>query len=66
MMTLIAAAALAAAPPPSPAQAGPAMQQDMHMDGHMAGKDMDCCKHCCDGMDAHHEQRGAAGEAHSN
>lgn len=67
MMMTIAAAALAAAQPAAPAPAGQPMQHDMHMpmSHDQAHQGMDCCKHCCDQMDANHEHHGASHEGHS-
>lgn len=68
MITMIAAAALAAAQPTAPAPAGPAMQHDMHMpmDQALDHQGMDCCKHCCDDMDANHDKHGASHQGHSD
>ena len=71
MMTLIAAAALAAQPPAAPAPAAPMTEHQMHMQmgdhaGHADHKGMDCCKHCCDDMDAKHDGHGAGEAAHSS
>jgi hypothetical protein len=55
MITMIAAAVLAAQPT-TPAPAAPPMQHDMHMkmDQQMDHKGMNCCKECCDHMNAQH------------
>jgi len=66
MMTLFAAAALAAQPAPAtpaPAQQMP-MQHDMQMGQHMDHKGMDCCKECCDHMDAKHDSEHSEHGAH--
>ena len=68
MMTLIAAAAVAAAQPAAPA---PAAQQAPHSHQMQMGqsadhKGMDCCKHCCEDMDAKHDGHGAGEGAHNS
>lgn len=55
MITIIAAAVLAVQPTTTVPSAQP-MQQDMHMQmgQQVDHKGMDCCKECCDHMDAEH------------
>jgi hypothetical protein len=64
-MIMMIAAAVLAAQPTTPAPAAQPMQHDMHMQmgQHMDHKGMDCCKECCEHMDAkhasEHSERGA-------
>ena len=67
MMILIAAAALAAQAPAAPVPTAPMTEHQMHMQmgDHTDHKGMDCCKHCCEDMDAKHDGHGAGEAAHS-
>jgi hypothetical protein len=68
MMTLIVAAAVAAQAPAAPAPAQPMAQHEMHMQmgEHADHKGMDCCKHCCEDMDAKNDGHGAGEAAHNS
>jgi hypothetical protein len=68
MMTLIVAAVVAAQPPAAPAPTQPVAQHEMHMQmgEHADHKGMDCCKHCCEDMDAKNDGHGAGEGAHNS
>jgi hypothetical protein len=59
MLTLIAAAAIAAQTPPAPPPPTTQHAHQMKMGEHAQHQGMDCCKHCCDDMDAKQDAHGA-------
>ena len=68
MMILIIAAAVAAQPPAAPAPARPMAQHEMQMQmgEHADHNGMDCCKHCCEDMDAKHDGHVSGEAAHNS
>ena len=68
MITLIFAAAVAAQAPAAPASTEAMAQHEMHMQmgEHADHKGMDCCKHCCEDMDAKNDGDGSGEAAHNS